>query len=272
MAVIFGTNSPADDDPAGTPLIGYDDIVTTANVTSTTEVVGFPITNVANPATHLVWKGGVNTGSEIITIINSLAATLDYLAIAGHNLGSKAILVTITDNSSPPVTLVAETQLLDDKPTIFRFAPGNYGAIQLSLNLSFATDDFSFPQIAVIYCGHLLVLERGIKVDVSHVPLIFGRRTTVVNGMSESGNFLGRIVLSETRQTKAEFFGFNQTFYRASIDPFLAAAQENPFFWAWAPKDYPLDTGYAWLTSNSEPEVSPDHRRIALTLNLAGIA
>ena len=143
--------------------------------------------------------------------------------------------------------------------------------LQISLDLAFVPDD-GFPQIAVIYCGQLLVLERGIKVDVTHIPIPFGRKTSIVNGMSESGNFLGRIVLGESRQSRAEFFGFTPEFYRASIDPFLDAAQENPFFWAWAPVDYPLDTGFAWLTSDVQPEVSPDHRRMALALDMVGIA
>ena len=124
----------------------------------------------------------------------------------------------------------------------------------------------------MIYCGQLLVLERGIKVDAQHVPLTFGRRTSVVNGMSESGNFLGRIVLSEFASARQS----SSVSLRSSTGPAstrsLSAAQEIPFFWAWAPVDYPLDTGYAWMTDNPVPEVSPDHRRIALTFSMAGIA
>jgi hypothetical protein len=33
-----------------------------------------------------------------------------------------------------------------------------------------------------------------------------------------------------------------------------------------------LETGYVWLTDDAEPEVSPDHRRIALVLTMRGIA
>lgn len=274
MSVILGSglNSPPDN-PAGTPLIGYDNIITLSNITSTTEANGFPVVNLANPATHLYWKGGANTGSEFITVDNSGGGAVDYFAIAGHNLGSAQIPITVYDiGVSPNLVLVGPSVVVpDDRPVIIRFARSAYTFPTLVLEQSFLADG-DVPRIAVVYCGSLLVLERGIKVDVEHVPITFGRKTSVVNGMSETGNFLGRIVLSESRASKAEFFGFTPTFYRDSVDPFLDQAQETPFFWAWAPQDYPLETGYAWLTGNPVPAVSPDHRRIALTLDMAGIA
>jgi hypothetical protein len=64
MSVIVGQNSPVDDNPPGVPLIGYHNVVTASNITSTTAQTGFPITNVANPATHLIWQGGVVTGDD----------------------------------------------------------------------------------------------------------------------------------------------------------------------------------------------------------------
>lgn len=274
MAVIVGANSPISEDPAGTPLIGYDNVVTAATVSSTTEDSSgnFPITNTANPATHLMWKGGVNTGVEVVTITCSGTVTIDYVGIARHNLGSAQIPVTIYDASnSPRSVLVAETVLADDHPAIFRFTPGSYTSIQIEFDASYFADG-DVPQIAVIYVGQLLVLERGIKVDVAHVPMLYGRKTNVVNGMSESGNFLGRVVLSESRVSKAEFAHFTPDFYRNSVDPFLDAAQEAPFFWAWAPGDYPLETGFAWLTADAQPQVSPDTLRVALMLTMAGIA
>ena len=128
------------------------------------------------------------------------------------------------------------------------------------------------PEAAVIYVGELLVLERSIKIDTGHVPITFGRRTNIVNGMSETGNFLGRIVLGEHRTSKAQFAWFTSAFYRSDIDEFLEAAQEAPFFWAWNPLEYPDETGYVWLINDAEPEVDPVTRRIALELEMRGVA
>jgi hypothetical protein len=260
----------AADQPPGTPLIGYRNQVTTTNIAPSTEADGFPLINVANPATHLYWKSGsILTGGEIIDI-SGLSGTINYVGIAGHNFGSAGIGFYVETLGTSPIVPLLDANYLpvaDDSPLIARFNPDTYGGLRIFLDTSSA-----LAQMAVMYVGRLLVLERGIKVDVTHVPFTFGRRTRIVNGMSESGNFLGRIVLSESRASKAEFFGFTPTFYRQSVDPFLAAAEETPFFWSWAPTDYPNETGYSWLTADAEPEVSPDHRRIALTLEMAGIA
>jgi hypothetical protein len=80
----------------------------------------------------------------------------------------------------------------------------------------------------------------------------------IVNGMSESGNFLGRIVLSEHRRARQN----SSVSRRHSIAPasIRSGGGGFPFFWAWAPGDYPLETGFAWLLNDAEPAVSPDHR------------
>lgn len=269
MGVMLPTLSTIVDSPPGVPLIGYDNVVTPTNIFSISEADGFPVTNLANPATHLFWKGTLTSGSGGIAI-SPTGRPVDYIAIAGHNFGSAGIGVHPRDDSTSPVVPLLDAGFrypTDDSPIIMRIPRATYN------NLWVYLDVHDIPaQAAVVYCGSLLVLERGIKVDATHVPIPYGRRTRIVNGMSESGNFLGRLVLSESRESRAEFFGFTPTFYRASIDPFLASAQESPFFWAWAPGDYPLETGYSWLTSDAQPEVSPDHRRIALTLDMAGIS
>jgi hypothetical protein len=273
MQLILPTFGSLVDNPAGVPLIGYQNIVTPANVFSLTADVAHPISNVANPATHLFWRATFATGSEIIEITPTSADPIDYIGIAGHNLGSAGIGVYVEDvGSSPNVPLIDPSNFLtvaNDSPVIIRFQPGVYSDLRVWLDSGGKAVP---PQIAVIYVGKLLVLERGIKVDVVHTPIPFGRRTRVVSGMSETGNFLGRIILSESRASRAEFFGFTPDFYRNYIDDFLAAAQGNPFFWAWAPTDYPLETGFAWLSNDAVPEISPDHLRVALALDMAGLA
>lgn len=263
------------DNPPGVPLIGYQNLVTTTNISSISALAGFPITNVANPATHNYWESTINgiTQSEVIEIDLPGTNLVDYIGIASHNFFfTQSVFFLIDNGVSPFIPLLNPSAsigpVLDDSPLIIRFAPGHYTKLQLVIT-SPALDHT--PRAAVIYVGKLLVLERGIKVDVQHVPITYGRKTRIVNGMSETGNFLGRIVLGESRESRAEFFGFTPDFYRQQMEPFVAAAVEAPFFWAWAPTDYPLETGYSWLTGDAQPQVSPDHLRVALTLDMAGV-
>jgi hypothetical protein len=194
------------------------------------------------------------------------------VGVAGHNWGTLGIPVSVeiqTANSpSDWAEVISPQTIFDDSPIIFRFTPQSTVSVRIKLAV---TDTSSLPEAAVVYVGSLLVLERSINLN-KHTPITYGRRSNIITGMSESGNFLGRIVLGEYRQSKAEFEWFTPTFYRASIDAFIDAAQEIPFFWAWSPDEYPHETGYVWLINDAEMEVDPVTRRVALTLEMRGVA
>jgi hypothetical protein len=278
MPVIGGYDSPADPFPypAGTPIIGYDNIVTGTNIYASFEAPGFPASNVANPATHLVWQGTTTgTGGGDFFIFPSADKPISYVAFAGHNLGSIGLdTCYVSDQAVSPHRILAQIDPPDwgagNKPMIVRFPPVTTGSIGIDL---FHSSPLSAPpQIAVLYAGELLTFERGVKVDVTHTPITMGRQSNIVGGMREFGNFLGRLKLGETRASRAEFFGFTRNFFVQNLDRFLDVAQDSPFFWAWAPQDYPLETGYAWLTENPQPEQSTDTQTFALTLNMKGIS
>ena len=181
-----------------------------------------------------------------------------------------------TANFSPPTSawdgliyteLAPEFLPADDAPMMVQFNPAAYSLIRVQLHLNGVS-----PYAAVMYVGKLLILERSIDIGDDHVPINQARVTSVINGMSTSGQFNGRIVVGETRRTDAVFKWFNPDFYRASVDPFVQHAQEQPFFFAWHPSQYPEDVGYVWTTEDPRPGVDPVTQRVALTLKMQGIA
>jgi len=163
--------------------------------------------------------------------------------------------------------LTPPTVPANDSPLMFRFDPAAYYQMRLRMQAGSLA-----PQAAVMYIGELLVCERSIDINVEHVPITYGRRSHIVNGMSQAGQFLGRIVIGEHRATKAEFKWFQDVWWRANFDPFLAAAQDIPFFWAWAPEEYPSECGYVWLTNNAEASVDTVTRRVHTELVMEGVA
>ena len=167
----------------------------------------------------------------------------------------------------PWAELTSPTVPADDSPLMFRFDPASYYQVRLRMQAGSEP-----PEAAVVYIGELLVCERSIDVNVEHVPVTYGRRTHVVNGMSQSGEFLGRIVIGEHRATKAEFKWFQDTWWRTNFDPFLEAAQSIPFFWAWSPEEYPAECGYVWLTNDAEASVDTVTRRVHTELVMEGVA
>ena len=186
---------------ANNPLIGYQNLVTAVNVSATTEASGSPASNLANPSTNLRWQASEQSppADEFITLDLSTNEDVDYIAIARHNLhtGQIAASVDVLDESTSPaswVELVSPVLLPNDGPALFQFTPQAITQIRLRLQAGLAA-----PFVAVLYAGKLLQLQR--RIYVGHTPINFGRQTKVVTGKSESGDFLGRIVLSEMVQS-----------------------------------------------------------------------
>ncbi len=245
------------------PVIGWHNVVTSTNVVANSADPDFPASNLANPATHLDWRADA-TGLQYVTVTIDTVDALDYVGIAGHNFGSEQIPISILDSLGN--TLVDEVLLADDSPVLFRFTAQSLAGITLALN---ATSG-QLPRAAVLYVGKLLVLER--KIYVGHTPLTQARRFNVQNGRSESGKFLGRIVLGAWRESVIPLSLLSPGWYRDhGGDEFLAVAAETPFFFGWRPQSYPYEIGYCWLLEDPMPVPVAPSNRIAFDLKVGGI-
>lgn len=264
--------SGSDDLQPNNPVIGWDNRVTINNITSSTEAEGFPITNVANPITSPAgrWKGTGITGDEEILVELEGLEDVDYVGIARHNLGTNQIPILIegsTEGGSPFEILVDETLLPDDAPAIFRFIPQSLTDLRITLGLDTST---VAPEIAVIYVGKLLILQR--RLYVGHTPITMGRSENIVTGKTENGDFLGRIVTSEQRSTEVALQNLTPSWYRSEMDPFIEASKETPFFFAWRPFAYPYEVGFAWMTNNPQPVNQRPNGMMQIQLQMTGIA
>lgn len=275
--VLSGAVSGAVSDFNGNnPIIGYQNLVTTSNITTTTADEDHPAVNLANPASHLYWRGILGSpaaANEFITVILNAEDDVDYVGIARHNFGSGVIIASVERQATGPgdswVEIVGETILGDDSPVIFRFVPQSLYAVRVKLQPSQASSPVA-PEAGVVYVGKLLILQR--RIYVGHTPINYGRSTNVVTGKSESGNFLGRIILGESRSSEVKMQNLTPGWYRTYLDPFVVSAQQNPFFFAWRPLDYPLECGYAWLTDDPQPSNQLGNGMMQISFNMTGIA
>lgn len=243
-------------------------------------------TSVVNPGWHHV--AAVRSGTTLTLYVDGIAEATTTEASAINNSASVLTIGGISgfsglewsgwidrfrmrigaalytaDFTPPP----RETRLpADDGPLLFRFTPGTYSRVRLQLA---GGDDE--PRISVMYVGKLLELERSIKVDVDHTPITMGKVSKVAAGWSESGQFLGRIVLTQKNESAADFSYFTPSWYRTYFQPFVDAAVENPFFFAWQPAEYPLEVGYVSLLSDPVPGVDPVTQRVKVQLKYQGI-
>ena len=249
---------------ANNPRIGYRSIVTASNVSADEEADDEPVTNLANPATYLYWRG-TSTSAQAVTVSLEAAADVDYFAIAKHNLGSTGATVAFQSSADGETWTTIETiEPSSDYALIVEFDSVTAQFYRLSI-----TPGTEPPAIAVLYIGEILVLQR--RLFVNHTPLVYGRKTTVSSGMSESGQFLGRVVRRQLYSSSVTMGNLTSAWYRSHLDPFFEAARTKPYFWAWRPAQYPHEVGFAWM--NGDPSMTNQRANgmIQIEFSMSGV-
>lgn len=247
------------------PVIGWRNVVTPSTIIADTEEANYPASNLANPATHLEWRGE-DTTEQYLTITTNEVDPIDYVGIAKHNFGTAEIAVSVEGFISGVWTeIVEETMPADDVHYVGRFAAQSL--LQIRIRLQSGSE---IPRAAVVYVGKALVLER--RLYVGHTPMPDGIKSSVANGRSESGNHLGRIVLGEWRETSIPLSLISPEWFRTYMRPFLTEGRNLPFFFAWRPGTYPREVGYGVLTDDPMPVPTGPHNLIAFDMKVSGVA
>jgi Concanavalin A-like lectin/glucanases superfamily len=159
----------------------------------------------------------------------------------------------------------------DDGPIVMRFLPdtesfetGSLSKLRVRLQ-----SGSEVPTASVLYMGKALLLQR--RIYVNHTPMTMGRKTKVSNGRSENGNFLGRVILSESVSTKVDLDNLLPDWYRTYMEPFVIAAKETPFFFAWRPSSYPYEVGYGWMANDVVPVNSRANGMMKVSFEISGV-
>lgn len=246
------------------PALGYRNVVTPSTIVADTQDVNFPASNLANPATNLEWRAA-DDSEQYLTVTISDPEDIDYVGIARHNFGSAEIAVSIEEFVGGDwQELVEDIMPADDSPLMFRFVPHSCAQIRIRMREGIAP-----PRAAVVYVGKLLDLER--RIWVGHTPLPHARKLNLVSGISESGNFLGSILLGESRSTTVSLSLLSPEWRRANLEPFIKT-RPAPFFFAWRPQSYPREVGYCWITNDPMPVPVAPANLLSEDWSITGIA
>lgn len=247
------------------PVIGWHNVVTSSTIVAGTAEANYPASNLANPATHLEWRAADDT-EQYLTVTTNYVDEIDYVAVARHNFSSAEIPVSIEGFIGGVWTeIVEEVMLPDDGPALFRCEAQSLSQIRIRLQSGSAP-----ARAAVVYVGKLLVVER--RVYAGHMAITDGIKVSVANGRSESGNFLGRIVLGESRETSVPLSLISPSWFRTYMRPFLKDGRDLPFFFAWRPETYPREVGYGWLTEDPAPTPDTTSHLLSFDLKVSGVA
>lgn len=275
MAVVIGSGvvlSDGGDINANNPLIGYQNLITTSNIAADSSDSSYPVTNLANPSTHLRWESN-SAADQYITWTGTGLRAVDYIGIARHNFGTEQYTISVEaytalDTAMSPdwEEVVAEFIPADDQPIFIRFETAAYLGVRLKIQTDTGASE---PTIGTLYIGEVLVLQR--RIYVGHGPMPYQRKTNYVTATSINGQFLGRTILGEKLTGNIEQKTMTPAWYRSYMEPFLKAARTDPFFFAWRPDDYPSEVSFAWTVAPPSPVNTLPSGHMAVSLDIEGL-
>lgn len=248
------------------PRIGWHTLVAEGNVSASESESGYPVRNVAIPITgsDLYWRGGVSS-QQIIEADFSVAAPINYIAIARHNLGDITAEMTVEyDDGTNWVAVDNPITPNTNHAIIAEFEEVLTRGLRLRLENCNAP-----PEISVWYAGEILRVERPIY--VGHTPFPFAKVPSVSTGFSENGEFLGRIKRREMYEESMSFSNITPNWMRSHAKPFFDASETRPFFIAWRPSEYPAEVGYVWTRGYPSAENSSPNGRMSFNFSYQGI-
>lgn len=239
----------------------FDNILTRSGVSATSETSTSPATNLANTSTAFGWEAE-DTADQTITITNTDRQEIDFLGIARHNLNQSGLRVRIRFDGS---TVQDYTAISATQSQLVLFEGALPSVIQIDI-----TGGTEAAKIAVIYVGKSVDLERNIY--GGHTPIVYGRERSTITGVSQSGEYLGEVVLNQSLANTVSLNNLTPTWYRNTLDAFFSRSPRAPCFYAWRPGDYPTEVAYCWIEGNPKPTNTGTRGLMSISWNFRGIA
>lgn len=227
--------------------IGHATITRTGTLSASGEEVGFEADAALNPLTYEFWRPDALPATWRIDA--GAAASVDYVGIAAHTLGTEVATVkpqwSDDDSMWNDITDVAAHSPDDDSPILFLFAAESHRYWRIHVSGT------AVPSIGVVYIGAALAMPRPIY--GGHSPLDLSRTTVIRPHSSERGQFLGRSIIRSGFGTDFSWQHLTPAFYRDEFELFVEDARRFPFFLAWRPQTFPESVGYVWTGQDIKP-------------------
>lgn len=252
--------------------IGIDNALATATTLesrrvsddSDNENAGFPVVNVTRRNTHETYRP--TTWSPKIYAAWSSPVTVNYLAIARHNIGSAGIsggslYVTPTGGSN---TKVLEWDSTRDQPVLFPFAPTEIEAAEVRFGTGAPTI------VAVVHLGLATIMERPLRSSMQ--PVWLSRQTNVVTQMSEGGEVLGSVLVRRGASVSPSWSNLSKSFYNGTLRDLAETMPGSPFFFAWQPDEHPGEVVYGNVDGDPGGGHSRNSTRYGFEFSMRGAA
>ena len=246
MTVIFetGYTLPETDQPLTHARIAHgNNWLTGGTATASTTDADYFLNGPLNSLTYERWKP--TTAPATWEYDHGSPVTCDYCCIGAHTMGTNRNFVQVQYwDGAAWVNLTAITPPTGDMPVMAIFEPRSAQRWRISISEGTA------PEVGVIKFGEALQMQRAFY--GGHTPLDFARTTTMRSNRSVTGEFLGKTKLRSTLSTSFDWKHLTRTWIDANWKRFQLAIEEDPFFIAWRPGDFP-EVGLCYTDASPVP-------------------
>lgn len=216
----------------------------------------------ANTMTYEKWKPTVTPAYiEHTALVNH---NCDSCCIAAHDLGTQKASISIQyHNGSTWISFVGPVTISSNNPIIALF--NGTLATRWRVYIHSAT---AMPYIGVICFGTVTQMPRPLY--GGHEPAILNRNAVYRTNRSESGELLGRSVIRRSLNASFTWSNIEADWVRTHWSSLQIGVESEPFFIAWRPDTFAVETAYVLSGPLSPP--SNQGVRDLMTLELSGEA
>jgi hypothetical protein len=195
-------------------VIGWKNIALNRSVSATSAALGFPAIAARTYASYEGWKPVGSAGTFTMTA----NATIDYIGLffqgsgtvqLSYVTGGNTIIVGIFPASGAVFALINDASVTSVIITVSGFS----------------------GYLANVMLGRYTEIQR--RIYVGHRPISYGRNVDRVQGLSESGQFLGHIVRRKTKTTRVDISNLTPEYYQNVLDEFIEASTSQPHYWSY---------------------------------------
>lgn len=220
--------------------------VTATSVTVSSEVDGAPRDAPLRPDTAEYWLASSLPATWKVDLGNQYP--IDYLGIAAHSFGSDrcSVLAETSPDDSVYTAMADDMMPADDAPIFILATQRNARFLRITLQ-----GTGSVAHMGVVYVGKVLAMQRAIA--GGYKPITMSRDTKLYQALSRGGQFLGQSFQRNGVKGTASFKFLGADWVRQNFDPFIRAARQYPYFFAWNQAVFPDEIAYVWTPQDIVP-------------------
>ena len=221
----------------------------------------------ANDFTYQRWSCGTLPANW--TLVGAANFNVDTVFIAAHNLGTTGSTVAVQTASTLGGAFTTRATVVPSDDSAIAVMINNAGSPYSVREIRIAvTGSSGAAQIGLIRAGVALQMERPVFGGVRPVGL--NRAVETRQAVSETGQWLGRVVQRQALVTEMTWQNLGADWYRANFAPFALALPQTPFGLIQNPLRMPESVAWCWTDAVPQPENMGIRDLMSVSMNITG--